>query len=157
MLVFLSIVLLLGIGAYIGYKRVRPMAHSENLIRREGAFWEDGELLYTRAAYEDVLTAVRRADLSECRAEMQPDAGGKPVILFRSQDRWYAALRYYGFHDGEHQYEFQFLRWDTRSLGTAVYSMNILLTIVEKIFLSLDPDTEAEIHILDTETETRFL
>ena len=133
MLIFLSIVLLLGLGAYIGYKRIKPMMGSKNLIKRDGAFWEDGELLYTCAPCADVFAAVNH------------------------EDRWTAALQYYGLHNNEHKYEFQFLRWDTHNLGTSIYSMNILLTIVEKIFLSLDPDTEAEIHIVDTETETRFL
>ena len=157
MLIFLSILIVFGVGAYIGYKRIKPMMGSKNLIKRDGAFWEDGEIFYTSAAYEDVLDSLERADLSECRTEMQPNAGGKTIILFQSQDSWTAALKYFGFHEDEHQFEFQFTSWNTRRLGTSVYSMNILLTIVEKIFLSLDPDTEAEIHILDTETVTRFL
>ena len=157
MLIFLSIVLLLGLGAYIGYKRIKPMMGSKNLIKRDGAFWEDGELLYTCAPCADVFAAVNHADFSECRTEMRRSTDGKALIFSCSKDRWTAALQYYGLHNNEHKYEFQFLRWDTHNLGTSIYSMNILLTIVEKIFLSLDPDTEAEIHIVDTETETRFL
>ena len=155
----LIILLVVAGGVIYGYSQFRKMkAWSAKgiLIQRDGAFWEDGEYLSTKASWQEILDAIVRTDFSDCGVEITPNYEGSAIVLFDAGSRFRAALVYYGEENGENIFEFCFPVWNDRHLASSAARMNVLMTIVEKLFLSLDPDTEAELHIRDTKTVTRF-
>ncbi len=154
-LIIAIVMICLIYGSY-NYKKTRQLATNGNIIQREDLFWENTEYLYTVATYEEVLDGINRADFSACRVTTIPNYEGSKIIAFVAKGKFSAALVYHGEENGDHVYEFSVLSWKPDRLATAAIQMNGLLTTIEKIFLSIDPDTEAEIQINNVKTKTAF-
>ena len=60
--------------------------------------------------------------------------------------------------DGKNIWYFSFMNWkeDRYGLPEDVTEMNILVTGIEKIFLSIDPNTEVKNTPIQTKTKTKF-
>ena len=152
----LAIVMIGLIYGSFNYKKTRQLATNGNIIQREDLFWENTEYLYTDATYEEVLNEINHTDFSSCNVTVTPNYEGSKICAFVAKGKFSAALVYHGEENGEHIYEFSVLSWKPDRLATAAIQMNGLLTTIEKIFLSIDPDTEAEIQINNVKTKTAF-
>lgn len=153
-----AIILFVAGGVY-GVKsnaKTKEMFTEGRIIAREDLFWENGEYLYTTTPYETILEAVMQEDFTECRVSVTPNYEDGTIIAFVDKRSFSAALACYGEENGEHIYEICFPSWNEKGLVSVSVRMNLLMTKLEKIFLSFDPDTEAEIQILDTKTRTSF-
>ena len=64
----------------------------------------------------------------------------------------------YRISDGKNIWYFSFMNWkeDRYGLPEDVTEMNILVTGIEKIFLSIDPNTEVKNTPIQTKTKTKF-
>lgn len=156
-LLFIAMLLIVAVYGSYNYKKIRQLAANGDVIQREEYFWENTEYLYSGATYGEVMDAINRADFSACRVTITPNYEGSKICAFVAEGRFSAALVYHGEENGEHIYEFSVLSWKPDRLATASVQMNGLLTILEKIFLSIDPDTEVEIQTNDVKTKTSFL
>lgn len=127
------------------------------IIRRQAYFWEDTETLYCKSSYRDMLAELKNTDFPYCGVTITTNVGGKATVLFEIPS-WKAELNYYGETDGEHEYEFQFTSWKKENYVVQdSMKMNLLQTAVEKMFLRLDPDTEAKIHRNKIQSKTSFI
>lgn len=157
--VWVLVILVLVAGGIYGAKnakKAKEMLAEGKMIQREDLFWENGECLYTTTPYETILEAVMQEDFSECKVSVTPNYKDGKIIAFIDKRNFSAALAYYGKENGEHIYEISFPSWTNDRIMTSNPRMNLLMTKLEKIFLSFDPDTEAEIRVLDTKTRTSF-
>lgn len=157
---WLLIIAIVIVGIVYGIhfnKNAQMLGENGRIIQRENQFWENGEYFYTSAAYEDVLEEIGKADFSDCRVTITPNYKGDKIIAFVARNRFTAALVYDGEKNGENTFDFAFLSWKNDRIVTSSVQMNLLLTIIEKIFLSLDPNTDAEIHLGEVKTKTSFL
>ena len=149
--IILTIVIVVGIvvAKYFMNKR---LTEEGKIVERKGTFWEEEHLFTTTATYEAVREAVGKTSFSDCKADVYPDYNGEKSILFKSIDAWNAEVEYCGEQDGKHQFKFSFLVW--KYDGT--YSMNIILTTIERLFLSLDPSTTVQTRRMQVKTKTKF-
>ncbi len=156
-IVCILLVALFAGGGYLYYRGQQELLRTGRIIKRQAHFWEDSELLYSAASYPDVLAALEKTDFSFCGVHISANVGGRARVLFERLG-WKAALDYYGENSGEHAYAFQFLSWKVRNYAAQdTTNMNMLQTAVEKMFLQLDPDTEAEIRRSKVKTKTEIV
>ena len=158
--VILGIVAALMIFLFFARRKYKKQGiENGDIIEREKAFWEDEEVLFTTASYEDILSAIKKTDFRKALVTITPNINGQKVVLFQNKTFGFnAILQYNGKQNNEHEYVFCFPSWTTRNYTVPGEGMmNILMTTVEKMFLILDPDTEAEVHRMKATTKTRFI
>ncbi len=150
---------LIAIVTVICAKRNKQLLDSGKIIQRQMNFWENAEYFLCSLSYEEVREAVLAADFSECGLSVTPDLEAQAAILFRCRHGWNALLRWKGSRDGANVFMFHFPAWRTGRYGSpyGVNQMNMTETLVERIFLSMDPDTAVECRRLQTKTKTRFI
>lgn len=123
------------------------------IIERKGAFWEkcqdfilapvDGKLLVQK------LKALPYADMG---VSVKSDAANLNFLF--SHYGFQARLWHVGKEGEKDVYGFQFLNWKTRNGSIpAGFQMNMLLTAIEKMFLSFDPQTQIRTQVLETKTK----
>ena len=158
MKVFIILLIIIFIAAgYYGYKRGAMLKGSGKLIRRDNRFWEDAELLFTKTPYSELRDALMTADYLGSGVGAPSPYGEQPILVFQSTNGFNAAVAYLGEENGEYKYEFSFLKWKTRNGAVQCFvQMNVLMTVVEKVFLALDPDTEAQIEPREIKTKTKL-
>lgn len=162
---FMKWVLIIALSAAI-YAAVYMMKSSrENsliqagkAIKRERAFWEKAEVFATNADYETVVSEISRMDFSEIKAGVYPNVNGERAVLWKSSYAWNAKLTYMGESGGRQVFRFAFPCWKTRNgVPYREDSMNIMMTSVEKLFLSLDSSTTVEAHAMQLNRKMRII
>lgn len=151
------LVIIIAAAAYYGYKKGTMLRESGKLAIREGRFWEDAELLYTKTPFDELRKELMNADYSGSGVTAPRSDGEQPILIFQSAKGFNAAVAYMGEIDGEHKYNFSILNWKMRNGAVQGFlEMNVLMTVVEKVFLALDPDTEAQIEPRQIKTKTKL-
>ena len=136
-LVFVIIMVVVGKKSYENGKR---LAQEGKVSAKKGAFWKEKEVFTTSVSYEALCQKLKEADFSDTKASVQFDLNGEKMIFFQSSDAWNAVLEQCGARDGKNLFQFYFSAWRTGQSGTVkVLSMNVLVTMIEKTILSLDP------------------
>lgn len=89
------------------------------------------------------------------KVSMRTEGGGQSFLFTGST--WSARLYRKNDEAGKTIYSFQYLNWKTHN-GGIMYEdyMNMLLTSIEKMFLSIDPDTQVKTRLLETKTSHKF-
>lgn len=164
-LIFLGIVVIVAvIVAIINlYTRKKDFAEGKIMKRKHG-YWEYRQIFYSSATPEQVQAYVLGVFLKSKRNFPAPDvlpgknAAGDPILVFKRPNSWTAALEMKRAPAGQNRFEFYFASWKTADTivniteaGKPVdeIAMNNLLTIMEKLFLSLDPSTTVESHRME--------
>ena len=159
--VALIIVGIIVIVFVIAGKRGQKLREEGKMITRNAAFWESCEYLSTACDYQEIKDGIKRADLSGCDVSVQYDVNGSKLILFKSSHSWNAVLEWKGTANEGRQYvyELSFPAWKTMRYGTpyGLTQMNMLMTAVEKLFLSLDYDTTVQQRRKELKTRPDFI
>ena len=152
-------VVFVGIVSVLSFKRNRKLMEAGKIVQRPNRFWENAEYFLTAASYEELREAILNTDFSDCGLEIRPDLDGREQILFRCRHGWNALLRWQGSREGWNVFMFHFPAWRTSRYGApyGVNQMNMIETRLERIFLSLDEQTQVESRRLQTKTKTRFI
>lgn len=161
----MALIVIMGI-CVLGYIYFNQKAKADALIdegkmiKRNMMFWKKIEFFTTSSDYEAVKKAAHEMDLSGTNAYISEDEelDGKGVILFKSKSRWNAAIMYKGEkEDGKYLYRFSFTTWESENgFPKDENSMNVMMTGVEKMFVTLDPDTTVETEQMNVKSKTKF-
>jgi len=150
----IGIIVLVG-AAYFGTQRNKRLIEEGKMLDRDGTFYEKKELFITTSGYDAVMDALKNADYSDAGASVYQSEDNS--LLFKSSHSWNARLTYNGEQDGKNVFCYSLINWKTHNgLPWRIDTMNMMLTSVEKAFLSLDPNTMVETHKMETKTKTSF-
>ena len=156
-LVFLLAAVIAGVAIMLRKQKEDELVGQGKAIHRKLGFWEEAEVFSTNTPYEAVLEAVKGTDYSEMKATVYPNVNGEQAVLWKSTHAWNAMLKYTGEKEGKQTYRFAFTGWKTRNGGVySPESMNMMVTSVEKMLLSLDPSTTVETHKMQLKTNSRL-
>lgn len=147
-----------GIAIAVGSARNKELMEEGKIIQRCGSFWENMETFTTRVPYAAVLNAIQNTDYSDLKTDIYPNVNGQAAVLWKSSHAWNAKLTYLGENAGWQMYRFNFTGWRTRN-GSPYRpdTMNMMMTRIEKMILSMDPATRVQSQKMQLKTRTRFL
>lgn len=114
------------------------------MLKRDAYFMECTETFtLSGGEYNRVLEAIKAANLSGTGVSVSSNASQQS---FAFQASGWAAQMYRAKDDGDQfVYCFGFTKWKTRKgIPLDYVPMNLLLTAVEKAFLSIDPQTKVQ-------------
>lgn len=149
-----SITVAIGIGVAIGVsraKKIKALQDEGKIIRRDIHYAEKGEEFTSKIGSCGALKQALETIGIPCAAE----GNTATQILFSGTD-FKARLYRKAFDEpsGIGVYRFEFTHWKTEGYSYANETgMNMLLTTVEKAFLSLDPNTGVSIYDLQFKTK----
>ena len=127
-------------------KRWKEARENGDMIKRDRQIWREEELFYTKTSYRDVVQAIKGKDFSSCKATVYPDFEGTQRVLFKGET-WNAVVEFKGEENGKNVFSFYFPAY-MEPIGTYLPDMNIILTQIEKIFLTLDSTTAVDTRTL---------
>lgn len=127
-------------------KRWKEARENGDMIKRDRQIWREEELFYTKTSYRDVVQAIKEKDFSVCKATVYPDLEGTQKVLFKGET-WNAVVEFKGEENGKNVFSFYFPAY-MEPIGTYLPDMNIILTQIEKIFLTLDSTTAVDTRTL---------
>lgn len=153
----LIVALVLAIAIPIGVqqgKANKKLIEEGKMMPRGNHYAEKGEEFTARIDSFEALSAGLKNMLLPCQM-----SGNTAKIIFTSE-KYSARLYRVAFDESTRiaVYRFEFTSWKTyRGMYEQNNSMNILMTSVEKVFLSLDPNTSVKTYDLDFKTKHSFL
>lgn len=140
-----GIVLAIAIVAgcfYYNWQKSNRLTSEGKIIKRSSIFYEDAEeFTLTVQDTSEITRKVEAFAYSEMHVSMK---GNRDSQTFYFTGSSFEAQLWRKGEDAEKPvYCFQFNRWKTNHNGAVygIYDMNMLLTAVEKMFLSIDPST----------------
>ena len=155
--VLLIVAAVMGVVIYFAMKSHNKMVADGKIISRRTNFMESAEE-FTLSAVDpaQVTEAVKAIDYAEMRTKMQ---GSSEQQLFKfTGSTWSAQLHKLSDNDTQVVYRFEFTNWKTHNgMPQDGLNMNKLTTAVEKIFLSLDPNTQVRTVPLEFKTKHSIL
>lgn len=155
--------MVIGCGAFAVYlvylfQRDKRLFNSGKIIYRKRKFAEEAEeFILTLTDSSLVAKKLRKLSYQEMKVVMN-SKGDQEFFFSNSRCRWKARLFLKGSEGEKVIYCFEFLNWQVNN-GAPIGDlyMNMLLTAVEKVFLSLDPHTEVKMRLLETTTKHNIL
>ena len=150
------VLLISGALFYYMYQRHKKLVDSGKVIDRERNFVEKAEdFILTLEAPAQVAERLQSLPYSEMKASMRSEGSGQTFLFTGST--WSAKLYRKNDDTRKAVYSFQYLNWKTHN-GGIMYEdhMNMLLTSIEKMFLSIDPNTQVKTRLLETKTSHKF-
>lgn len=141
---------------YYMYQRHKKLVDSGKVIDRERNFVEKAEdFIVSPEASGEVQKRIQALPYAEMKASMRTEGNGQSFLFTGST--WSARLYRKDDEAGKAVYSFQYLNWKTHD-GGIMYEdyMNMLLTSIEKMFLSIDADTQVKTRLLETKTSHKF-
>lgn len=156
---WIIIIAAVAIGLIIGISngmKTKKLAEEGKIIHRQSSFWESKEFFTTSATYKQIKEKIRDNSFDSCPVSIQFDNNGRQSVLFKS-GTWSASLDCLDTQGDKEVFRFNFLQWDTRrGIPYGLDSMNVLMTTIEKIFLSIDPATTVETRKMEVKSKTKF-
>ena len=160
-IVLLIVAAVMGVVIYFAMKSHNKMVADGKIISRRTNFstnfMESAEEFTLSAVYPAQVTeAVKAIDYAEMRTKMQ---GSNEQQLFKfTGSTWSAQLHKLRDNGTQVVYRFEFTNWKTHNgMPQDGLNMNKLTTAVEKIFLSLDPNTQVRTVPLEFKTKHSIL
>ena len=154
---YLIVAAVMGVVIYFAMKSHNKMVADGKIISRRTNFMESAEEFTLSAVYPAQVTeAVKAIDYAEMRTKMQ---GSNEQQLFKfTGSTWSAQLHKLRDNGTQVVYRFEFTNWKTHNgMPQDGLNMNKLTTAVEKIFLSLDPNTQVRTVPLEFKTKHSIL
>ncbi len=154
--VVIIFIVVVGISAW---SKSRLMSQGK-IIKRANDFMEYAEIFTVRPiTNEEFATALRSLNLKEAGVKFSGNTGNVEFVPANKLNTFYVArLQCLEQNPERSVYRFEFLSWEV-SHGSATYGdmMNILLTLVEKMFVSLDPQAQVSTVKIATKTKRSIL
>lgn len=150
---------LLGFLIYRTIKQERQLTSDGKIICRSRRFMEQAEDIILVCNDRNLICEkIKALSYSEMKVAMTAD--GQQAFHFsfsHPRGNWGASLCQREAPEGKVAYRFQFTHWKVSDFGViGEVQMNMLLTAVEKMFLSIDPDTQVKTQLLETQTSHKF-
>lgn len=153
---WIIVILISGAIFFYIYQRHQKLIDSGKIISRTHDFVEKAEdFVLTLDDPGEVTRRLQEISYVEMKASMRIENGGRSFQF--TGNTWSAKLYRKNDEDGKSVYSFQYLNWKTHN-GGIMYGdhMNMLLTAIEKMFLSIDPNTKVKTRLLETKTSHDF-
>ena len=156
-IIIIAVIAFIAIATYSKMQTNKKLFEEGKIIKRRDSFWEDAEIFTTTASYEDVREAVSKTDFSDSGVSITPDLDGDKAILFQSGGAWNAVIDCLEENGGTYTHRFYFPAWQTRNgVPNKLETMNVIMTSVEKMFLSLDPTVTVETRRQQVKTKSKL-
>ena len=145
------IAICVAIGVAIGKAKQNKYLNAGKIIKRKTEFWDEEETFVCAVSYDAIVNAVRATNYAE---------DGITVNFFNNRITfeaygWDSSLDVAGNAGDKYVYKYSVHSYRTRKgMIRDPLRMNIVLTSVEKMFLSLDPTTTLETHKIKRTTRT---
>jgi hypothetical protein len=126
------------------------------IITRDAEFMKNAQTFsLSKVSMDDLIVAIKNMGLPFDGLEWKT---GEGVMTFKCST-WDAQMVKLESSDGRDRWKFSFLSWDEMRYGGAssFTAMNVLLTAVEKAFISLDPNTKVQTERIKVNTNSKFL
>lgn len=137
-------VLIIGGALIAAGMKQKKLLQQGKIIKRKTAFWDEAEMFMTIATPQAVFSTIQRTDFSDCKVSAEY---GTNIAVFKSDHSWNACVEYLGMQGERHVFKCNFPAYMSRKgMPYNVATMNIMLTSIEKIFLTIDPQTTVEVH-----------
>lgn len=149
-------VLIGGALLFYMFYRHHKLVSDGKVIERGRNFVEQAEdFILTLEAPAQVVERIRALPYAEMKVSMRMEGNGQSFLF--SGSNWSAKLYRKNDEAEKAVYSFQYLQWKTYN-GSIQYEdhMNMLLTAIEKMFLSIDPNTKVKTRLLETKTRHKF-
>jgi len=142
----------------LGKQRNNRLVEEGKIINRDISFVESAQIfILKKVDFPTVVSTLKAMDVSSIGLSWE-SKGATKTVFFSSSHGWSAQLLAQKSEVEQSIYYFQFTHWKTRhSIPWRVDTMNMLLTVVEKVFLSLDPSTQVQTTGLKIKTKTDIL
>ncbi len=150
------VLLISGALFFYMYQRHKKLVDSGKVIERDRNFTEKAEdFVLSLETPGEVEKRLQTLPYAEMKTSMRLTDGGRSFLFTGST--WSARLCRKNDESGKAVYSFQYLNWKTYN-GGVMYEdlMNMLLTSIEKMFLSIDPNTQVRTRLLETKTSHKF-
>lgn len=151
---------ILGLIIYRNWKQQSQLTSEGKIIDRNRHFIEQAEnFTLVCDNHNRVVSGVQSLAYSEMKISMTMDAQNQAFrfTYMTAMGSWNALLYRMGAPDRRMTYRFQFTNWKTSDYGViGEVQMNMLLTAIEKMFLSIDPNTQVQTSLLETKTKHKF-
>lgn len=155
--IILIVAAVMGVAIYFALKSHNKMVAEGKIISRRKNFMESAEE-FTLCAVDpaQVTEAVKAMDYADMHTRMQ---GSSQQQLFKfTGNGWAAQLHKLSDNGAQVVYRFEFTNWKTHNgMPQDALNMNKLTTAVEKLFLSLDPNTQVRTVPLEFSTKRSVL
>ena len=142
---------------WLSYKAKKQLLSQGKIIEREGGFHKKLYQFTTIAAFDQICSRLKReeSDFESARIGYSINSERKDIFFKNSKDEWEAKFVFNEGVDDKNQYGFCFTQWKNKNgIPVNIYSMNILLTAIEKSILSLDGT--AKVVSLDRQLTSKF-
>ena len=157
-LIFVVVIGAVALAQLSYVRRNKEMIGEGRIIKRNFSFEEYAEIftLYN-ADFAKVVPALKAMDISGTGVSWE-SKGMTKTVDFKSTHEWTARLSALDSVWDKYRYCFQFTSWRThKGIPWRADTMNMLLTGIEKAFLSLDHNTQLETSRLKTKSKPSFL
>jgi len=157
---WIILIAVVGVGVILGVKqaqRNKELYESGKMTKRNYTITDEAEeFTLVGADFSNVSRAIDSYNFADYRISVSPNKGNQSFTFVCKT--WQAGLRQKNDADGKNIWYFSFMNWkeDRYGLPEDVTEMNILVTGIEKIFLSIDPNTEVKNTPIQTKTKTKF-
>lgn len=133
----------------------KKLIKSGEIIKRDKGFWKREEVFTTSTSPEDIMEEFSSLDTSSIGISKFVDKDEACGFIYQSNDirnaLFEARLKHEGQRNDKNTYCMWFTRWRTKNFTVQGQArMNMLLTLVEKAFAELDPETKIEIRSKST-------
>ena len=155
---WIILIAVVGVGVILGVtqaKKNKELYESGKMTKRNYKITDEAEeFTLVGADFSSVSRAIDSYNFADYRISVSPNKGNQSFTFVCKT--WQAGLRRKSDADGKNIWYFSFLNWkeDRYRLPEDVTEMNILVTGIEKIFLSIDPNTEVKNIPIQTKTKT---
>lgn len=146
-LVLIAIAALAALILGYRYNQAKGLRDQGKIVKRDMEFKNQSEHFFLQdAPFEKVAKLIEGMDLVDAKVKKRTVHPEERYIAFASSGEaagtWNAVLELIDHTAEEYHYDFHFTRYGTYKRGAPLLTMNVLLTAIEKMFLSIDPQTK---------------
>ncbi|MDR3209051.1 MAG: hypothetical protein LBT36_00280 [Oscillospiraceae bacterium] len=151
-------VVIVAAWLYLNLRRNKKLLEAGRIIKRDSHFIESSETFtLSGGEFAKLVPALQTMDITGTGVSWE-SKGATQTVSFKSGNGWTAVLTALERGGEKYRYRFQFTGWKTRNgAPLSEDTMNMLLTSLEKAFLTLDPNTQVETERFKTKSKTKFL
>ena len=137
------------------FRRDHKLQSEGKIVTRKRNFVEEATEFILLADSSSVAEELQKLPYPDMKLSMNARSDGKSFDFFCPRWNWKARLFLKDTEGDKAVYCFEFLEWKVNGSMTIgdVY-MNMLLTGVEKMFLSLDPHTQVQTRLIGTKIKS---
>lgn len=153
----LLIIVIIGGMIWYNSQKTQRLTSEGKIIKRGGLFYQEGEE-FTIAEYNPTLVTKKIQGLSYSEMHVSMSGNSEQQVFHFKGPTFEAQLSLREHDQSRAVYGFNFTRWKTNHNGSvySVYEMNMLLTAIEKMFLSIDPTAQVRNWKMETKTKPRL-